>query len=220
MRRVIVTLALSALVVGATGAPGLAKADPKADRAIAKAGLLKLGDFPDGWESEPHEESDPSGLKACRAIEAGVEKNKKYRSSSPDFAEDDALAQNSVYVFPTTKQAKAFVAGYKGSAFEDCLTALTESGVEDEPDAEVTVETIDVSAPIERDIVDDGVGIKVTVSFPVAGGLPMEVVITAVAFRVGRAFNGFTFQSPTEPLPISSDLIDAAMARLTDALEG
>lgn len=219
MRRVIVTLALSALVVGATSAPGLAKTDPKADRAIAKAGLLKIGDFPDGWDSEPHEESGPSGLKECRAIDAGVEKNKKYRSSSPDFSEDDAFAQNSVYVFPTTKQAKAFLATYKGSASEDCLRAITENQVKD-PDSEVTVETLDVSAPIERDIVDDGVGIMVTISFPVPGGLPMKMVLTAVAFRVGRSFNGFTFQSTTEPLPIASDLIDAAMARLTDALEG
>jgi hypothetical protein len=219
MRRVIVTFALSALVVGATSAPGLAKTDPKADRAIAKTGLLKIGDFPDGWDSEPHEESGPSGLKACRAIEAGVEKNKKYRSSSPDFAGGEDFAQNSVYVFPTTKQAKAFLARYKGSA-EDCLRAITESSVEGDPDAEVTVETLDVSAPIERDIVDDGVGIKVTISAPVPGGLPLELVITAVAFRVGRGFNGFTFQSTTEPLPIASDLIDAAMARLTDALEG
>src|SRR5690348_14019339 len=110
--------ALATLVTALTVAPASAAPSAKkpTDAAIARQGVLRLSDFPTGWQQKKHKDSKPSGVAACKPTEAVVARNKQYRAQSPDFTQGDAAsAENSVYVFPREAQAIAYLKPYQAA---------------------------------------------------------------------------------------------------------
>lgn len=198
-------------LVGAMSAPAFAKTDQQ----IAKASTLRVTDLTGtGWSGSPHTEDPPSELPSCRATNKVDAAGEKYNAHSPDFenATTDTTITNTVYVFPTVKQAKAYLAAFKLPTALECLQQGLDETVQDAPGAAAEVGTIDVSGgPF-----DDGVGFAGAVTGIPAGsdGSTQDLYLQAVAFRVGRAVTGFTTTNPGEAYPDTEQVVVTQIKRL------
>lgn len=216
-RRSVLVLVLSAATVAALAVPVAAKSDPSADLAIAKQGVLTIADFPSGepWTLQGRATTTKETLASCQPVERAKAKYKEFRVPSAEYARGtSATADNTVYVLPTVKDAKALLAAYKGPTEETCLQKGTEKRL-----AKVKGATVDIRRGNAKGPGDDGVGFAIKLTAPTSQGTE-DVVLDAIAYRVGRAIIGFTFRSNDEPLDIQKDLIVAAVGRLQQALAG
>ena len=214
-RRSVCVLMLSAAMVAALAGPVSAKSDPAADLAIAKQGVLTIGDFPsgEGWTLQGRVKSTKETLPSCQPVERAKEKYKEFRVPSAEYARgSNTTADNTVYVLPSVKDAKALLGAYKGPTERTCLQKGTEKRLAKIKGAAVDITRIDASGTG-----DDGVGFAVTLTAPTSQGTEI-VVLDAVAYRIGRAVIGFTFRNSDEPLDIQRDLVAAATGRLEQAL--
>ena len=209
----LVAVALVAVVLVAPSAS--AGGNGGAGREVAKRALLQLTDLPAGWVEQPPTAMSPSGIKACRAIEAVVKRNKRLRVSSPDFERQPASsAQNSVYAFPTLARSKGFFRTFTGVGAQTCFQMTVEQAVlGSQPDAQITARTFDETSFDTGGIADDVVGIEFVIAVPDASG-GVATYVTAVAVRVGRFFDGFTFQHTSAALPEAPGLVLASLTRL------
>lgn len=220
-----VTVVSLLAVLGGLGAglevtPAAAAAAKASDKAIARQGLLRLSDFPAGWTQHKHKESKPTGIAACKATEQVVAKYKKYRTSSPDFAQGElTLAQNTVLVFPKPAQATAYLAPYQADSAGKCLQQGTEKAFRKIKGTTVDVEQLDLSSAIQAGggTVDDAVGYELHVTAPQPSG-NIELFLVAIAIRTGHAVAGYTTENQDQPLADTDSLIDASLTRLVTAL--
>jgi hypothetical protein len=213
-RRFLLVLIVSAATVAALAAPVAAKSDPSVDLAIAKQGVLTISDFPsgEGWTLQGRAKTAKQNLPSCRPIERARGKYKEFRVPSAEYARGTATADNTVYVLPTVKDAKALLGAYKAPTERTCLQKGTEKLLAKIKDATVDITRIDASGTG-----DDGVGFAATLTAPTSQGTE-TVILDAVAYRVGRAVIGFTFRNNDEALDIQRDLVAAAVGRLQQAL--
>ena len=211
----IVAVAVIALV-GATAGPAFAASD----KQIAKASTLKASDLSgSGWTATPHEESKDSTIPACAPTNKAGNAAKKYGAHSPDFSNSNgAEITNSVFVFPTVKQAKAYLAAYQLPTTLECLQQGLDQTLEG-TGATATVTELDVSgAP--KGTFDDGVGYQaVLTGIPADQGGGVDVYFEAVAFRTGRAVTGFTTNNPGANYPETAQLVLKDIARLKKNLK-
>jgi hypothetical protein len=213
-RRSLLVLTLSAALVAALAAPATAQSDPSADLAIAKKGVLTITDFPSGeaWAFKGRVKPAKQTLPSCQPIERAKDKYKEFRVPSAEYARGTATADNTVYVLPTVKDAKALLAAYKAPSEQTCLRKSTEKLL-----AKIKGATVDLTRIDASGTGDEGVGFAATLTAPAPQGTE-TVVIDALAYRVGRAIVGFTFRDDDEPLDIQQDLVAAAVGRLQQAL--
>ena len=204
-RSISVVLAACA-VVGTTALPAAAKTD----KQIAKAASLKLADLSGDWTASKDADL-PSGIAECEAIDDIGARSDKYEFNSPDFFATEAFLSNSVYVFPTVKQAKAYLAVFQDPAAGDCLQASLEDAFADSPGAVVDTGALDVSGGPA----DDGVGYQVDVALSNGDTFVLE----AGAFRVGRGVTGITAQNPGGALPETADYVTLTIKRLRKGLK-
>ena len=211
-----VALVAVALVAPPAGAGGKGASSNK---AIAKAALLLLTDLPGGWVEQPSTAMPISGIKSCRTIEVAVKANEKLRVSSPDFERQPASrAQNSVYAFPTVRKAKEFFRTFTRPGVGNCFRKMVEQAVLDiHPDAQITSRVFDETTFDTGGIGEDVIGIEFVITIPAASG-PVATYVTAMAVRVNRFFDGFTFQHTTAALPEAPGLVLASLTRLDAAI--
>jgi hypothetical protein len=219
---VAVALAAALAVPASAGASTVsakgAKATKPRDSAIAKAALLTLADFPAGWTQSKHKDAKPSGLASCKATEGVVAKNKKYRAESPDFQQGDtSIAQNTVLVFPKASQATAYLKPYQLAAAGKCLQQGTQKALRKISGVTVQVQQLDLSSALQGGNIDDAVGYELLATIP-QQGTPLQLVLVAIAVRVGRGVAGFTTQNSAAPLTETDSLINASLGRLKAAL--
>ena len=211
-------LAVVAVAPAATAAPGVPATGKSSDAAIARAGLLRLSDFPSGWKQTRHKDSKPTGLASCKGTEQVTANNKKYRAQSPDFNQGATMyAENSVYVFPKESQATAFLEPYQAAAAGTCLQQGTQRALKKIKGATVQVQPLDLSSALQSGTVDDAVGYEVLATVP-GSTQPAQLYLVAIATRIGRSVAGFTTENQGEPLAETTSLINASLTRLTQAL--
>lgn len=216
IRRSTVLVAVVVLALGALSAPAFAKTD----KQIAKASTLRVTDLTGtGWSGSPHKEDPPSKLPSCAPTNKVDAAGKQYSAHSPDF--DNATAgttiTNTVYVYPTVKQAKTYLAAFKLPTALECLQQGLDENVQDTPGASAEVGTIDVSGgPF-----NDGVGFAGVVRGVPGGanGATQDIYLQAVAFRVGRAVTGFTTTNPGEAYPDTEQVVVKQIKRLKQNLK-
>ncbi len=205
------TVVLAAFaILGSTALPAAAKTD----KQIAKAAAIKASDLGSGWDATKHVDDDPSGIPACEDTDAAKEDASRYEFNSPDFAQGDSEVTNSVYVFPTVKDAKEYLAAFQDAAALDCLQEGLDEALVEAPDATAVVEDFDVSGGPAS----DGVGFVATITI-VDAGTEHTSKFELVAFRVGRGVTGITTENVDEPLPITADLATASIKRLKKGLK-
>jgi hypothetical protein len=186
------------------------------DERIAKQGLIKASDLPEGWVSEPSPEGDSSGLPECEAIDRADERADRGPSArsrafgDPDAPEGISSVENSVWVFPTVKAAKQFFAVFTSDAAVECLQASGDEAAEATGLGGATVEEINLPR-----VGDARIGYAVLVG----DGDPLNTIYAEqVLVRVGRAATGFTAENLGSSLPQGPDLLDAVVGRLERAL--
>jgi hypothetical protein len=214
---------VAALVTALAVAPAAGAAGPIAkkpsDAQIAKQGVLRLSDFPAGWKQSKHQQSKPTGIAACKPTELVEARNKQYRAQSPDFAQGDlTTAENSVYVFPKPARAIAYLKPFQAAAAGACLQQGTEKAVKKVSGATVQVQPLDLSSALQGGTIDDAVGYEILATLPQSGAAPVQLVLVAVAVRLGRAVVGYTFEEQGQPLSEIDTLINASLTRLQTAL--
>ncbi len=228
-RRLVATTAAVALALGAglleppaagaaTTAANAAKGAKPSDSAIAKAAALTLADFPAGWTQSKHKDAKPSGLASCKATEQIVAKNKKYRAVSPDFQQGDtSVVQNTVLVFPKASQAVAYLKPYQLAGAGKCLQQGTQKLLRKISGATVQIQQLDLSSALQGGTIDDAVGYELLATVP-QQPTPLQLVLVAIAVRIGRGVAGFTTQNSATPLAETDTLINACVSRLKAAL--
>lgn len=208
-RSVTVVIAASAMV-GALALPAAAKSD----RQIAKAASITKSDVGRGWTATEQEPDEPSGIAACEATEEITEASERYEFESPQFEQGDAQVSNSVYVFPTVKQARTYLEAFQQIETLDCLQEGLDAALAETPGVSTEVEELDVSGGPAN----DGVGFLATITIP-DGANEVTLIFEAVAFRVGRGITAITTNNVEEPLPITPDLATSSIKRLRKGLK-
>ncbi len=174
-----------------------------ADRAVAEQAVLKLSDFPPGWQAKPHEESpdDPDlsrQLSECLRVDLSLLEGKANDAStdSPDFeSPDEEEVGSSVGLAPTSTKAQELFAIFERPETPGCLTKAVSQSIEtalkkpkpgQEIPAGVTVGQVSINRVSFPTIGDRTVAFRVTV--PVrALGLALSVYADLVVALRGRA---------------------------------
>ena len=212
-RRLALTLLVAVAIAGTVGGSADARSGPS-DRDLATAAFLTASDFPagEGWVRHPPTPSGTLRGAACAAINRVRSASQRYRFSSPSFQAQNAAAEESVYVFPTARQAQRYVSVFRRKTAERCIHKYATRVF---PNATIEITRIDTTG-----VGDDGVGFAITATGTSVQGSPDIVVVDIPSYRVGRVFVGFTFSSTDEPLDIQQDVVHSAIARLGRALRG
>jgi hypothetical protein len=217
IRRAVAFVAVGAIAgVGAMATPAFAASD----KQIAKASTLKISDLSGvGWTSTPHTDNPDSELPACAPTNKANHAAEKYGAHAPDFANSDgAEITNAVYVFPTVKQAKAYLAAFKFPTAQECLQQGLDQQFEGSG-VTATVSELDVSgAP--KGTLDEGVGYQgVITGVPPDENGGADIHLEAVAFRTGRAVTGITTTNLGAVYPDTVKLVLTDIARLKKNLK-
>lgn len=202
--------------------------DP-ADKAIAEAALLTLGDFPVGWEAAPRDEDeDDRAAREDIAQCVGVSYDALYNDTnteaqSPTFtSEDDSEIEHTVSIaVDEVDMTEAFNIA-STSEFRECAAEIVRESVaenSEQSDQELTVGEISLNELSIGSFGDQTVAYRVTVPIETEG-FNLEVKLEVAIVRVGRAQSNLTSTSigsgiSTEDL---AAFVGSATQRLQDAL--
>lgn len=213
-----------ALVVGATliSTAGATSAKSGADLAIQKEAVLKKGDLPSGWKSEPRTDDDLPEIAACAGLDAVNDALRPISTKSRDFlASDTTRAANSVVVLKSSKQAKGYLEPYRSPDAAACLDALMKVAFTSPQIANVRV-YVTPSDDTPRGA-DEAANfeIEVTITTTATAQQPAQtgvLIYDLMVARVGRALTNFTFLDEGRPLRDQGEFVDAVIGRLQGAL--
>ena len=183
--------------------------DVAADRAAAERAVLRLGDFPPGWQAEPPDSTpeDPeltSRLAGCLRVDLSLfeDVGDKASADAPDFeSPDQQQVSNSVGLAPSAAKAQELFAIFERPELRDCLKTVLSQSIQAElrrpkpgrqlpPDLTVGEVTVNpVSFPTFG---DRTVSFRVNVPFRAAGEQLTAYTDLAVAMR-GRALTLLSF---------------------------
>jgi hypothetical protein len=205
------------------------------DRAIARAGVLRLSDLPAGWTAGPRgHESTPAQIKneaaACMHVSpALLAEPQPNEVQSPKFKDRaiSASVENSVAVGPTEATASAYLRALGESQAPACLSSAFEKELEKSLSREakklphgVSIGKLAVGTipfPAEGSA---HAAYRITLPITLNGVTVASYYIDAVLVQVGRAYMSMTFQASGAPLSssIEEGLSKAAVGRLQKAL--
>jgi hypothetical protein len=212
----IACLAVTALIVSATGAGAASKAN---DLKTARAGVLVASDLPSGWTGTRNPaSSDAAAIKAAKKIPSCSDYVKLRTSTAPlpqarslAFADGaGTTASNVVDAFAGTAKATTAMKLWSSTKMPACLEKFTQQAVGNA--ATVTVDTADVTA-----LSPDAVGYSAKVSD--SNGVVQEVLLS-IAVPVGRFISVYTIdvQSADAVLDPVDAAVESSLTRLDTAV--
>ena len=213
------TLACAVVAVIATAAAAAGN-----DDAIERKAVLRATDFPAGWEKASRRDPTDSGLDVCDGIDGVNAALVPISTRSPNFVRpdtDNVLANGSVVVLKSTKQARGYLEPYREPDAVRCLETVTETALTDAGYTAVSVyATPSTDVPAGA---DDAAGFDLQITLTSAGvtGRPDVTAVIyedVVVVRVGRALASFSFLNPERSLPDRDELVDAVIGRLESSL--
>ncbi|HJR26922.1 MAG TPA: hypothetical protein VJ804_15695 [Acidimicrobiales bacterium] len=187
--------------------------DRAADQALAESIVLRAGDAPAGWTSEPPDDEDDSEYDRRYAECVGV----PFEHVDPDFPEarghdltapDDSEVSSGAVVAPSVEAAQPLLAAYRDPDTPACFTdvledvmldALAEGGTTDATVQRPTFEPLPFA-----DLGDETVAFRVTMTISGGSGQTLEVFADAILVRSGRVAVDALFLSLFEPLPAAT----------------
>ena len=209
----LVTALVVAVALGACGSDDSAADDPRteaelaADRAAAANAVLVLGDFPDGWTSEPHEEDtdDPNApdieaeMAECLGVDESEFDDSLVNVDSDTFLFDAAEVDSDVSMAPTLAEADREVEVLTRPEARGCFEAGFEKAFtySIEHPADGDTEGIELGEITFRDLSFDDVGqdsraFRVSVPLVTPQG-EATLYFDLVFIRVGRALGSISF---------------------------
>lgn len=235
------TLAGLVLAGGACGASGgggqpmtaTTVQDVAADRAAASAAILRLTDFPEGWQETVHGDSRSApdvnaDLADCVGVSRGVlaMSDNPTNVDSPDFGETagDATVQSSIGFVRSVAKAEQALAVFARAELPGCLAAAMEKSLDFSLTHPPTGQTIpsdlsfgevEVSRLSFADVADDTAALRVTVPIVVSAGT-VNQYLDMVVLRIGRAAASLTLSQTDEPF--DSALAEQLAVAVSDRL--
>jgi hypothetical protein len=205
-----------------TGPTATAETRPEvpADHAIAAAALLRLPDFPTGWQQQ-----DQSGGKSsltCPAI-ATARASVSGRATSPQFAKgSDDFVDDAAYVYPSVSAAQASFARLSGPSARLCIGKAF--GTQLAKAAASTTGKVTFGQPTTAVLSIPSVGEqsaagRITIPYA-ASGLNLDAVIDLGFVRVDRGIQVLLFigSSGAPDAALESNLTGTAADRLAAEL--
>ena len=216
MRCTLVCLPLVVLAIGCGGADddqrrAAPSATPSAslardDPALAKQAVLRLDDFPPGWNAERGPQNLDDG---CEPLEA-AKRVATARESSPRFNAGQAtLVQNVVYVFADTAAARTAFEATSAENTRSCYAEAITGAFRNQIGVELG-DTTTAALPIDP-VGDQHDAARVTLPIT-AEGVEADLIVDLVFVRVRRALSLSLF------LNVSSPFDPALRAQLTAAV--
>lgn len=194
------------------------KAD--AERA-AKAGLLRLSDFPSGWQEGDRSKDDEEGVKRCPQV-TSARKAVLARASSSEFSDEgEQQATVVIYVYATESEAERWFTELTSSAARACLGKSVSDliGQNLEEQGEATVGDVATSKVATDPFGDEAATSRIETK------IKTDVVDTSTVFdlvfiRSGPAIALFALANVGDPFDseVSSDLLAASFQRLRAGL--
>jgi hypothetical protein len=234
MRRAITAaLLVLVLVVGVAAVPAGAAStsSTSSDRAIARAGVLVLTDFPSGWKQAKRSDTSDAELDAkaakiasCKPFMAFSKANRGHpHTSSPDFSHDQSTVTNAVSVYASGEQATAAMADFSDPGLPTCLDRLFttvfrgELAKKKSVAKQITGITTDIK-PVEGvRIGDEAVVYQGTVTVTLKTGAPQTIGLGVMSVRTGRAIDGYSWTSDVGIESALQPAIVASVDRLQKA---
>jgi hypothetical protein len=234
------SIRLRSLVIGALAAAAIggsvssaSAASVSADQQLAKAGVLKLTDFPEGFESKaPSDSSNAAvaklakGIRSCAAYVA-LQKltDAQPKASSRNFEDDTRQVSNEVDVFKSAAGARSALALYAKTSVPTCLNLLFKKLLTQEfaKDPKTKGKIAGVTVKIEPQAVsglgDDSVVYEGNAQIALNDGSSQQIGLGNAAVLVGRAVSDYTYiTSGADLTEILQPTIDASVARLRTSL--
>ncbi|MDZ7677062.1 MAG: hypothetical protein U5K29_00760 [Acidimicrobiales bacterium] len=184
--------------------------DVEADRQIAERAVLRLDDFPPGWQEQVQQDEDDEALQAGIAECAGYDFEELYgggeRAASPTFvSSQDEEITSSVTVFPTEEAASRRYDAKTAPATIDCVGDAMRSVLRLEGAGEgIEVLNVEINRLSTSALGDQTYGFRVTLELR-AQGMTLPVYLDVVGVRVGRVGASVTAMSTFSPY-FTSDL--------------
>lgn len=192
-----------------------------ADRALAEQAVLRISDFPPGWEAKPHEEApdDPTitrQMSECLKVDlALLERDNPASADSPDFkSPEQAEVDNSVGIAPSNGKAQELFTIFERPDTPGCLTkavaeviqqALKRPKAGEELPQGVTVGQVTINRASFPTMGERTVAFRATV--PVRfGGLDLNLYADFVLALKGRAAALLFFSDVGSPFPTEQAL--------------
>lgn len=209
---------------GGTTTTEAASGGPSTTTAPASAGdpeledvVLRQGDFPPGWTSEPSDDRDDeeaeAALQRCLGLEVGTAERPEARS--PDFSVGDAITQASSTVerAPDMATVDREYAAVTGPRFLDCATRQFDEVIAEE--AAGARFTPAKAARLPFPAYGDGTAaVRLTTTLS-AEGQQLPIVADLVFVRKGLLEMSFSFINAGGPFDdaLASDLVAKVVAR-------
>jgi hypothetical protein len=194
-------------------------ANAVADRRIADRALLRLSDFPTGWEAQDEDDDeDDAELSNCTALKR-LRQTRSGTASSPSFAQGSSQqARHNVSLFATADDASSILEEITSSATRRCLAKEFAATIEDS--AEDGSKPPDTStgelrvAPVGA----ESRAYRITVEYSVSD-LNVSAFIDVLAFRRGRGVSLFLLLDVLTPFDedLGAQLASRADRALRDA---
>lgn len=235
-------LAVPALVGAACGGSGSSRSttttsaqDVAADKAAAAAAILRLTDFPGGWQEAAHGESTSApDVNAELADCVGVSRtilaisDNPTNVDSPDFGElaGDATVQSSIGYVATVAEARRAMAVFAREELPGCLATAMKRTLDFSLAHPPTGETIPaglsfgelaVSRLSFTNVADDTLALRVTVPMVVSAGT-VNQYLDMVVLRIGRA--AATLSLSRTGSPFDATLAEHLAGTVADRLRG
>lgn len=109
-------------------APAEETASEAEARQVAEAGVLKLSDFPTGWQKEEDEDDE---AKANSCPQAAAAKDSAFaRATSPDFSDSgDQEVNSAAFLFATEREAQTIYDGLTSRDMSDCIKKVVRTTI-------------------------------------------------------------------------------------------
>jgi hypothetical protein len=224
---------VSVVVLSVAGpSTGAGATSTAGDRRIARAGVLRLDDFPAGWKQSPRvsttdKERDAAAAKiaSCRPFLAfSTATRRNPRAQSPNFDLQQSNVINTVSVFPSTAAATAAMRKFARPGVPACLDRLYRSVFEirlaKEP--KVANKLVSVKVAMKRlagiEIGDEVVAYDGRAAVGLKDGTVQTIGLGAVTVRVGNALASYLYSADADISTALQPAIVASVSRLLAAV--
>jgi hypothetical protein len=225
---VVLAVALLAVVAGASGASGASTAS---DQELARAGVLRLADFPSGWTESRRGSTDDAAVDAqaakissCHHFAAFIKANKQNpRATSPNFDQAHSNVTNAVSVFPSTEKAVAAMATFGDArapkCFEQLFTAVFRTQLTKTKSLARQLASVRTHIGLVTGvhIGDQAIVYQGVVNVALKDGTTQTVGLGVISVRVGATLAGYSYTSDVDISRALQPAIVASVARLQSA---
>ncbi len=229
MNRAVVNRALARVAVGALVALGASAgaataAAPSTQQEIAKAGVLRISDFPTDWKQSKRAASadDALGARAAKVpsckpfLGYSTASTKNLRAKSPGFDLGQAHVDNTVSIYSSAAKATAAMQTFDDPQVPKCLDDLFSLGFDaqlakDKKTAKLLQSVkVDIGKLDGVEIGDQAAAYQGTASVTLKDGTVTTFGLALIPIRVGNAIATYTYSAdsdisaPLQPAIVSS----------------